>query len=237
VRPRILRRDSSGADVAAVQDLLRARGHDPGPSDGIFGRKTEAAARAFQAARGLHADGIVGPQTRAELADEATPPQAERRRVEKVHTPLSEVGLANALARGHEAVFGAQPTRSRLAVAWAHVALENGRGQHVYCNNFGNITGFRWQGSVYVIRVQERIEQNPDRWEWRDMLFRAHGTPQAGSADYWRVMSKTYEDALPLFDAGRPYDAALKLGELVWFTETPDQYAHRMTGVYRSFPG
>ena len=231
---RILRIGSAGSDVVALQDILRARGHDPGASDGVFGRRTAAAVRAFQAARGLDADGIVGPQTRAELADD--PPATERRRVPKVQTPLSETGLVNILAWGHEALFGVQPTRARLAVAWAHVALENGRGALVYNNNLGNIAGFRWPGSVYVVRVQER-EPATDRWAWRDMLFRAHGTAQAGSHDYWRTLERTYADALPLFDAGRPYDAALKLGELVWFTETPEQYARRMTLLFRAFPG
>ncbi|WP_437310024.1 peptidoglycan-binding domain-containing protein [Sorangium sp. So ce388] len=233
MKARILRLGSHGADVAALQDLLRERGHDPGPSDGLFGPRTAGAARAFQAARGLHADGIVGPQTRAELAVESTP---ERRRVPKTQTPLSPVGLMNILAWGHEAFFGEQPTKARLAVAWAHVAGENGRGVEVYNNNFGNITGFRWSGSVYVITVPER-DPETNTWAPKEMLFRSHGAPQAGSADYWSVMEKSYGDALPLFDAGKPYDAAMKLGELAWFTEHADQYAKRMTLLYRAFPG
>jgi len=230
---RILRRGSGGADVAALQDQLRARGRDPGPSDGIFGRRTAAAVRAFQAARGLHADGIVGPQTRAELTVEAPP---ERRRVPKTQTPLSPVGLAAILAWGHEAVFGEQPTKARLAVAWAHVAGENGRGAEVYNNNFGNIAGFKWPGSVYVITVPER-DLDTDKWAPKEMLFRAHARPETGAHDYWAVMERSYDEALPLFDAGKPFDAALKLGELTWFTETPEQYARRMTLLYRAFPG
>jgi putative peptidoglycan binding protein len=230
---RILRLGSGGEDVRTLQDLLRARGHDPGPSDGLFGRRTDTAVRAFQASRGLHADGVVGPQTRAELAVGSTP---ERRRVPKTQTPLSPVGLMNILAWGHESFFGEQPTKARLAVAWAHVAGENGRGAEVYCNNLGNIAGFRWPGSVYVITVPER-DPKTDKWAPKEMLFRAHGTPQSGAADYWQVMEKTYGEALPLFDAGKPFDAALKLGELVWFTEHADQYARRMTQVYSAFPG
>jgi hypothetical protein len=233
VRPRVLRSGLSGVDVVTLQTTLRARGHDPGPADGKFGPRTNAAVRAFQASRGLHADGIVGPQTRAELAVESTP---ERRRVPKTHTPLSAAGLMNALAWGHEAYFGVQPTKARLSVAWAHVAIENGRGAELYCNNFGNITGFRWPGAVYAITVEERdIETN--EWAPKEMLFRAHGTPQSGSASYWDVLHKDYGEAIPLFDLGRPFEAALKLGELVWFTETPEQYASRMTRVHRAFPG
>lgn len=53
---------SNGAQVSALQKLLG--GVAP---DGIFGSKTQAAVKAFQAAHGLVADGIVGPKTLAAL--------------------------------------------------------------------------------------------------------------------------------------------------------------------------
>lgn len=54
-------------NVRAQQQALAAAGFDPGPIDGIRGRKTVAAIKAFQGARGLAVDGIVGPQTTAAL--------------------------------------------------------------------------------------------------------------------------------------------------------------------------
>lgn len=56
-----LKRGSKGNEVEQVQILL---GID---ADGIFGKKTEAAVKAFQAANGLKVDGIVGKQTWAAL--------------------------------------------------------------------------------------------------------------------------------------------------------------------------
>jgi peptidoglycan hydrolase-like protein with peptidoglycan-binding domain len=62
-----LKRGSRGNEVVQVQTLL---GID---ADGIFGKKTEAAVKAFQAANGLKVDGIVGRQTWAALLGETQP--------------------------------------------------------------------------------------------------------------------------------------------------------------------
>lgn len=63
-----LKRGDEGADVARLQDLLRAHGHDPGRSDGKFGPRTEACVKAFQLATGLPVDGVAGPATWAALS-------------------------------------------------------------------------------------------------------------------------------------------------------------------------
>jgi peptidoglycan hydrolase-like protein with peptidoglycan-binding domain len=59
----LLRQGSDGEWVAYMQGLLEAQGHTPGPLDGIFGPRTEAAVRSYQAANGCRVDGIVGPET------------------------------------------------------------------------------------------------------------------------------------------------------------------------------
>lgn len=51
-----------GADVLAIQYLLQHNGQSV-PADGVFGAATVTAAKAFQTAKGLGSDGIVGPQT------------------------------------------------------------------------------------------------------------------------------------------------------------------------------
>lgn len=55
-------RGDGGPNVVTVQYLLRHHGHNI-PADGDFGPMTESAVTAFQSARGLAADGVVGPQT------------------------------------------------------------------------------------------------------------------------------------------------------------------------------
>ncbi|GGX85704.1 N-acetylmuramoyl-L-alanine amidase [Streptomyces fructofermentans] len=58
-----LRAGSSGAQVSAAQWLLNQQGFDAGTVDGSFGTRTTAAVTAFQQARGLGADGVVGART------------------------------------------------------------------------------------------------------------------------------------------------------------------------------
>jgi murein L,D-transpeptidase YcbB/YkuD len=60
----ILRRDSEEAgEIRYLQELLQYRNFNPGPIDGDFGPKTEAAVETFQANRGLNVDGVVGKET------------------------------------------------------------------------------------------------------------------------------------------------------------------------------
>jgi DNA invertase Pin-like site-specific DNA recombinase/peptidoglycan hydrolase-like protein with peptidoglycan-binding domain len=54
--------------VKALQRSLRRLGWQPGPIDGLFGPRTEAAVRRFQAARGIATDGVAGPVTWRSLA-------------------------------------------------------------------------------------------------------------------------------------------------------------------------
>lgn len=66
----MLARGAEGKQVEALQKLLMAHGINPGPIDGLFGPKTEAAVRRFQEKTGLQVDGIVGPHTRKALQPE-----------------------------------------------------------------------------------------------------------------------------------------------------------------------
>jgi peptidoglycan hydrolase-like protein with peptidoglycan-binding domain len=58
----LVRQGDRDHPVPTLQHLLRARSHSVAV-DGIFGPKTDAAARAFQGEKGLAVDGIVGPLT------------------------------------------------------------------------------------------------------------------------------------------------------------------------------
>ena len=58
----LVRQGDQGHPIRTLQDLLRARGHSVSV-DGIFGPLTVGAVRAFQNAKGLGVDGVVGPHS------------------------------------------------------------------------------------------------------------------------------------------------------------------------------
>jgi peptidoglycan hydrolase-like protein with peptidoglycan-binding domain len=51
------------AQVTAVQEALKDKGHDPGRIDGIVGPRTRAALRDFQKAEGLEPTGRTDAET------------------------------------------------------------------------------------------------------------------------------------------------------------------------------
>jgi peptidoglycan hydrolase-like protein with peptidoglycan-binding domain len=77
--PPTIRLGSGGLWVAYCQNLLNARLPQTPVLwvDGIFGPKTDARVRQYQAMRGLTVDGIVGPETWGSL--EAGPPPIKKR--------------------------------------------------------------------------------------------------------------------------------------------------------------
>lgn len=58
-----IRKGSRGTQVKVLQWLLNENGFDAGKVDGIFGSGTEKALKAYQAKKGLTADGICGKNT------------------------------------------------------------------------------------------------------------------------------------------------------------------------------
>jgi peptidoglycan hydrolase-like protein with peptidoglycan-binding domain len=71
----ILKDGARGPSVRLLQEKLQEMGYGV-TVDGIFGRQTQMAVKAFQTHRQLTVDGAVGPQTAAALDEVATPTPA-----------------------------------------------------------------------------------------------------------------------------------------------------------------
>lgn len=63
----VLKKGSRGEYVLAWQKMLNLNGYYCGLEDGIFGKNTETAVKAWQASHGLDPDGIIGKQTWASI--------------------------------------------------------------------------------------------------------------------------------------------------------------------------
>ena len=70
-----LKKGSKGQAVKDLQGALKALELLTGAVDGVFGKRTEDAVRAFQKLRGIEVDGIVGPITWLNIdeADQSEP--------------------------------------------------------------------------------------------------------------------------------------------------------------------
>lgn len=95
--PALLGRGNQGDKVAELQSHLTRLGYEPGPSDGIFGRQTEAAVRRLQTDYNLIVDGVVGPRTIAVLTEPTTPtpvlsPRSSGPAVVALQTQLKALG-------------------------------------------------------------------------------------------------------------------------------------------------
>ncbi|MEW2554914.1 N-acetylmuramoyl-L-alanine amidase, partial [Streptomyces zhihengii] len=102
-----LRAGSTGAQVSAAQWLLNAQGFNAGAVDGDFGTGTAAAVRAFQTAKGLAADGTVGPKTWTALLSAGARPVLEQGSTGEAVQRLQRA-LTAALARtvSADGIFG-----------------------------------------------------------------------------------------------------------------------------------
>jgi peptidoglycan hydrolase-like protein with peptidoglycan-binding domain len=62
----------SSSDIRQAQTALKEKGHDPGPIDGIHGRRTSAALRSYQKAENIKVTGRLDGETRTHLMGQAS---------------------------------------------------------------------------------------------------------------------------------------------------------------------
>lgn len=170
----------------------------------------------------------------------APSPKTEGWAVAREPTPLDEVAIARVLAEAHERELGQPPSEARLGVAWAHIALENARGEGIENHNFGNLTIWEKEPGAHFVRILR--ERRPvkrgstvTRWRWVEMRFRAFDTPVAGARAYWAHLVDKFPGAVERFDFGDAEGAGRKLARLGYASAFSMSYAHSLDNLYDEY--
>lgn len=149
-------------------------------------------------------------------------------------TKTSPADLRDLLIGGHISAVGEPPNYARLGVAWAQLMLECGRGERVWNFNFGNMkcnAACQAKPSSLFVRVPATGREYP--------IQRAYVGPVEGCAAYWRLIGSLYPQALPLFDAGEPYDAMQALynggNYPSYFEAPPDAYGKTVSALFQEY--
>ena len=134
----------------------------------------------------------------------------------KIDTPVSEVVLMQVLNDSHNEVFGYFPSAERLSMSWAMVALENGKGKHMWNHNVGNIgPGKNHEYYVHSSRT----------------TYRSFNTFIEGGIAYWNTI-KRCSAVLSHFDTGNSREVSYQLKRCNYFGADVKIYLNGVTSLY-----
>lgn len=239
------KRGDAKMDVAAWQRHLVAHGFDPGPIDGIHGRKTEAASVAYGEAND-EADTDPSPS-----APESTPETP--RFLPAMRTPASPAEVYAALTSAWRAQLSESPKRQSIIVLLAQWAHETGVGKSIWCWNLGNVktkpngahhwTFFPCGEEVKLSQAQKMISDvrvtivkrytNSSGVQMASIkivpthpacCFRAFHTLDDGAADFLELLHKRFRKAWPAVLAGDPAQFSKLLRESHYYTASEASY-------------
>lgn len=126
---RVMRQGQRGWDVAALQYLLRRRGHSQSAVDGVFGSGTREALISFQSAAGIEADGLAGSAAVSALRRSSDPvvdstPQGPVRFIRPLKAPISDrFGAPRPGGRRHAGLDFAAPSGTPVQAVAAGTTL------------------------------------------------------------------------------------------------------------------
>lgn len=135
----------------------------------------------------------------------------------RTYTPLDEDKLHEKLFDSHIELFGYAPSHKRLAMAWAQVSLENGRGKYTWNKNLGNVIPTTSSHAFYFTDSAVK--------------YRAFQTFNEAGMVYWATVKKC-EGLLEMFDNGNASVAARMLKSCGYFEANVEDYEPALKQLY-----
>ena len=132
---RTMKKGSRGSDVKTLQTALKDQGFYNGKIDGIYGRKTVNAVKAYQRKNGLKADGVAGPKTLGKLYEKG---ETETGNQAETDTPSPVISPEPAAAVTDEAISYLESLAARCGAACGTVVLSR-KGQVFLTWSFGGV--------------------------------------------------------------------------------------------------
>ena len=130
---RTMKKGSRGSDVKTLQTALKDKGFYSGKIDGIYGKKTVSAVKAFQRKNGLKADGVAGPKTLGKLYEKGS---AETDSPAETNTPSPRITAEPPDAAKDEAISYLESIAARSGAVCGTVVLSR-KGQVFLTWSFG----------------------------------------------------------------------------------------------------
>jgi lysozyme len=200
----LLRMNSRGGEVRTLQQALARAGFSPGPIDGEFGPKTLAAVRAFQRAKGLEVDGIVGPRTWGALLPSISSAVSSAA-VRSGHHSLSDQGAAFiARFEGFRAKLYNDPT-GHCSIGYGHLVHRgpiNGTEPAEFRNGISQqraVQLLKSDAAVAASAVNEHVEVNLAQHQFDALVSFTFnvGTGAFGGSTLLKQLNAARFDAVP----------------------------------------
>lgn len=166
---RTLKKGTRGSDVKTLQTALKEQGFYNGKIDGIYGKKTVNAVKAYQKKNGLKADGVAGTKTLGKLyeksdtaadnPEEANNPQAKNM-PEAVPTAAKDeaVSYLEAIASGCGAACGTivLSRKGRVFLSWSFGGVDEDT-----CFRIASIT--KWVTAIGLMTLYDQGKLDLDK--------------------------------------------------------------------------
>ena len=142
----VLRVGATGSDVTSLQKQLIELGYLSGTADGIYGKKTAEAVKAFQKASKLSADGVAGEKTLSTLSSKASSSSKEEDKDNKSASPATQASLT-------------KPTAARVQYANWYDTVKSVAKKYPYATVYDFATGISWQ--IHIFSVGAHADYEP----------------------------------------------------------------------------